>query len=460
MANGEISGGGVRPTSHFTSTSMSYRPSNSVGLSSGGSSGNGGTSGDSIDFTDYIVTPDDMELYKSKEVTGSLGIEGSEIKEKSWIEKLAGSGFMRVANTYANFWLAMNDGAISLTEKIADGAIWSTKATMCVIMSGGNKVISIFNPDFAKELDAGKNAVDDWFKDKIAFSVTNWWRDMLNDTGFMKQVNSNTYLEYGKETSNKIADVSETIQTYIGAAISSKVWGGCLAIMLGGCYGSGEQAEKLYSTRDETGVREELSILFSGCKEAAKWFTVAKITQSVSSMFSSGGNGAGGLSTFAENAKEFGKQTFSNFKATNAEVWHAFKTEGIKGTLNPFTKYLGEFFSNPYYDMKLTEALTRNFDDYFSGEKEFTIGSMLNDVIYSFGYMISGSARLNLGTNGGTYSVPQYGLTFLTPKLVDWVQKKLGIEDIGAKPEDENNGSTPSEEDKPSSGHHGSGGKF
>ena len=90
MGNTTVTGGGVRPTSHFSSSSLSYRPSNSGGLSSGGFGGNGGSSGDSIDFTDFIVTPDEMDIYKQGTVTGSLGIEGAELPKpdtRPWYEK-------------------------------------------------------------------------------------------------------------------------------------------------------------------------------------------------------------------------------------------------------------------------------------------------------------------------------------------------------------------------------------
>ena len=247
----------------------------------------------------------------------------------------------------------------------------------------------------------------------------------------MREINKNTFIEYGGEKSKKISDVSEKIQTFVGAALSSKVWGGCLALLLGGCYGSGAQAEKLYSTRDETGVREELSILFSGGKEAMKWFTIAKVTKTITSVFQ-GGGATGMNGNFVNNAKEFGKQTFKNFRQTNLEVFKAFKTEGVKGLLNPFTKYLGEFFCDPYYSGKVFAGLTRNFDDYFSGDKEFTIGSLFNDIIYSTSIALSGSMRLNLGDNGGTYSVPQFGLTFLNPIITDYINKLLGIEDVGS----------------------------
>ena len=38
---GSVNGGGIHPSSHFSSTTMSYKPSNSAGLSSGGLGGSG-----------------------------------------------------------------------------------------------------------------------------------------------------------------------------------------------------------------------------------------------------------------------------------------------------------------------------------------------------------------------------------------------------------------------------------
>ena len=423
-----VTGGGAKPTINISGNIQKYNPSNKTTTASSYKTVNNTNSGDAMDFTDFIVTPYDMNTYDTKEVDGSLGIPAAEIKEKTWLEKFVSCGFSKCVYTYGNFMLSLNDGAIQLTEKIADGAIWSVKSIGGLHIGLASKAISLFNPELGKELEEANSAAQDLFKDIIGFSVTNWWRNLLSDNDGMRIINANSYLEYGGESSIKIGKVSEKIQTVVGAALSSKVWGGCLAILLGGCYGSGEQAEKLYSTRDETGVREELSILFSGGKEAMKWFTIAKLTQGISSMFKGGGGSAFG--NFGENAKEFGRRTFENFKATNAEVFKSFKTSGGKGLFNPFSKYIGDFFSNPYNSAKTFGAFTRNFDDYFSGEKEFTIGSMLNDVIYSTSYMLSGAMRLNIGDNGDTYSVPQWGLTYLTPKLTDWFNKVFGIETI------------------------------
>ena len=188
MASGNISSVDVSPISSINVTTSGYKPTN-TNHSYSGSAGGGSSSNDLLDLSNFVIINPELKEYEKKEQLTNLNeVESTPGKERTWLDDFLDSQFFKVVNTYGNFWLAMNDGAISLTEKIADGAIWSTKATMAVIMTGGNKFVSLFNPDFAKELDAGKDAVDGFFKDVISFSVTNWWRDMLNDTDFMEQV--------------------------------------------------------------------------------------------------------------------------------------------------------------------------------------------------------------------------------------------------------------------------------
>ena len=45
----------------------------------------------------------------------------------TWYDKFTASWFHKGVCTGLTFLLALNDGALSLTEKIVDGAIWSTK---------------------------------------------------------------------------------------------------------------------------------------------------------------------------------------------------------------------------------------------------------------------------------------------------------------------------------------------
>ncbi len=426
MADYSNISGVSNPINSINVSMNSYKPTNSLSSSGSSSLSNKSLSTESIDLDDFLEKKPELEEYETTE------INDSENNEKSCIEKFVSCRFSRCMYTYGNFMLALNDGAVQLTEKIADGAIWSTKELVGAHMWLASKVVSLFNPELGKEFANADKATQDFFKNIISFSATNWWRNLLSDNDGMRMINEYSYLEYGGEKSKKISDVSEKIQTKIGAAISSKVWGGCLALLLGGCYGSGEQAEKLYSTKDETGVREELSILFSGGEEAMKWFTIAKLTQGITSAFKGSGSSLFGNGDFGAKAKDFGQRALSNFKETNAGVFKSFKNSGVDGLYNPFCKYLGDFFENPYNTAKTFQAFSRNFDDYFSGEKEFTIGSMLNDIIFSASYMLSGAMRLNIMENGDENSMPQFGLTYLTARINDWINKKLGIEDIDA----------------------------
>ena len=65
MAGGTVTGGGARPTANISISYNTYRPSNAPGRT-GGSSGGGNSIVDSMDFTDFIVTPYDMQELEAK----------------------------------------------------------------------------------------------------------------------------------------------------------------------------------------------------------------------------------------------------------------------------------------------------------------------------------------------------------------------------------------------------------
>ncbi len=348
----------------------------------------------------------------------------------TWYDKFTASWFHKGVCTGFTFLLALNDGALSLTEKIVDGAIWSTKLPFDLICFIGGKTISLVAPQLSPYADQTQEMITGFFKDVIAFDTDGWLKDQYMSTQFAKEVNRASYLDYTGTSAKTIGTISEKVQTYIGAAISSKVWGGCLAIMLGGCYGSGEQAEKIYQDHKDTTFGEEFSILGRGALEAAKWFCVAKTVQGFS-----GGGAAGGAEGTGTSMGAKAKALFSHIKQrgffkTHGDIFKTMFSGGAGQTINPFTKYLGYFMSQPQNIVAVTAALGRNIPDYITGDKEFTLKSVLLDITFSFTKMASGASGLNISDNngGGSLSLPIWGIVKGSPwftEVANWISEKI-----------------------------------
>ena len=70
MAGGTVTGGGARPTINITGSIRGYNPSSRPGRTGSGSSSGGSTTNDSMDFTDFLVTPYEMQKMDNKNLSG------------------------------------------------------------------------------------------------------------------------------------------------------------------------------------------------------------------------------------------------------------------------------------------------------------------------------------------------------------------------------------------------------
>ena len=66
---GTVTGGGARPTINITGSIRGYTPSSRPGRTGGSSSG-GSSASESMDFTDFLVTPYDMQKMDNKNISG------------------------------------------------------------------------------------------------------------------------------------------------------------------------------------------------------------------------------------------------------------------------------------------------------------------------------------------------------------------------------------------------------
>ncbi len=422
------SGGSSLPSAGSINSSLGAYSGKSVSSSSPTTSGSSG-GGRLACPTDLTV---DLDEYVADEVEyESTPGDFNEAVIKV-LRDITNSDVAKVFNTADMFMLSLNDGALRLTEKIGDGAIWSTKATADIYLYLGGKVLSLIDPRYEAASDQIKGDVDGFFTDVIAFEADDWVHDQIMSTGYFQNKNENSFLDYNSETSNTIAGVSEWIQTRVGAALSSKVWGGALAILLGGCYGSGEQAETLYKDHKDTTLAEELSILVSGVNSAIDWYSFGQMFKGLTGAAKSASSGA----SIGELGKELGKNAMSDLKGTNSAIVKAFKSY-FTSAHNPFSKYLGQFMSNPTNVMRINLALFDHLDEYLAGEKDVTVTSVWGDINNSFSKMIIGSLRTDIIENaasGATEDMPSYtavpvqGALMLVNKLTEYLG--LGTEKI------------------------------
>ena len=374
-----------------------------------------------VSSIDFDMLTDEIKRTKTIDIVKSDLNNIEESKLNTFIERYTNSTINKIESTVVTFLMALNDGAISLTEKIADGAIWSTKLLFNAQCFKATKTISAIKPEYTKYAEQTDIMIDNFFKDVIAFEADSWFQNWLSETKVFREINDKSYFDYTGTGAQKVRNISEGIQKKVGAAISSKVWGGALAILLGGCYGSGVEAEKLYQQDKNTTVRQEASILFNGMREAASWFATAKLASKFLNKTPASEVASETGTSMAEKGKALFEhlKTRERFKFIGTHV-DAIKTtfqELFKGNLNPFTKYLGQYMSKPENIVSIANSLNRNLPEYVSGEKEITFKSVMSDINLSFTKMVTGSLSVDVNDNntGGDMNIAIFGILKALP---------------------------------------------
>ena len=366
MGNTTIQGGGARPTSHFSSTSISYRPSNASGLSNGGFGGNGGGSGDSINLMDFIVTPDEMDIYEASEVTGSLGIEGAELPKpdnRPWYEKLW-DGVKSTGATVAVGFTSVVSGVLDVADSIVDGGAY--------VAAG---VCDLFGADETAS-NLRQYIVDSEFGD--SFNEV-----LYGENGLIKGVNDASYMKYDGELAQGIRKVSSEVTEFALATAATVCTGGALSVAaplaLGFLNGAGEKAESVYREKGtDIGAADNAGILIAGVGEAASWYAKGKL--------------GSGITTLIKTSSEYG------LKATGGAI-----IQGAKNTLlnikdNGVLNTLKGIVSKEQILANLKTSLLQgdnisdsigiigdNLSRWINGDEEFN----LKNCTYAFGELIA-----------------------------------------------------------------------
>ena len=284
MGNTTVTGGGVRPTSHFSSSSLSYRPSNSGGLSSGGFGGNGGSSGDSIDFTDFIVTPDEMDIYKQGTVTGSLGIEGAELPKpdtRPWYEK-AWDSVKSVGATVVVGFTTVTAGVLDVVDDLADAGAYLA-AGVCTA--------------FGDEESA------QWLREQAARDLGDEFNDALyGEDGILKGVNEASYMKYDSDLAQGIRSTTKEATKFAAEVALTATTGGAGAALFGGLTAMGAAAENAYQNNGAQPLTlgENLRILGAGAGGAVTGYFNGQM--GLNALNGLKGIGSGSIRNFATNA--------------------------------------------------------------------------------------------------------------------------------------------------------------
>ncbi len=284
MGNTTVQGGGAHPTSHFSSTSISYRPSNASGLSNGGFGGNSGGSGDSIDLMDFIVTPDEMDIYEASEVTGSLGIKGAELPKpdtRPWYEKAWDSVVSAGATVVVGFTSALT-GVIDIVDDIADAGAYLA-AGVCTA--------------FGDEESA------QWLREQAAQDLGDNFNDALyGENGLIKGVNEASYMKYDSDMAQGIRKVSKEATKFAAEVALTATTGGAGAALFGGITAMGAAAENAYQNNgaQQLTLGENLRVLGAGAGGAVTGYFNGQM--GLNALNGLKGIGSGSVRTFAKNA--------------------------------------------------------------------------------------------------------------------------------------------------------------
>ena len=120
---GTVTGGGARPTTNISISYNTYRPSNTPSRT-GGSSGGGNSISDSMDFTDFIVTPYDMQELEAKSApTNQIytpgKTTGAPLEERMQMLNDTISGWQEVRNQLQNEYDGKYGKGIEFTNEDA-----------------------------------------------------------------------------------------------------------------------------------------------------------------------------------------------------------------------------------------------------------------------------------------------------------------------------------------------------
>ena len=246
---GTVSGGGARPSINISGSIRGYRPSSSGSLS-GGPSGGTNVSSEAIDFTDFIVTPYDMDVYEGQEVTGSLGIVGAELDTTPW--------YVRTGGTIVVGFTSILSGVIDVVDSVADGA--------CYIAAGA---CSAFGKDEWAETIREATAVD-W-----ADGMNEW---LYGENGWAKGANEVSYMKYDSDVAQGIRKYTEKATQFAAATALTVFTGGLATAGVGFLYGMGHAAEDYYNKNgtDLTAGQNGM-ILLNGAMGALSWYSQGKL---------------------------------------------------------------------------------------------------------------------------------------------------------------------------------------
>mgnify|MGYP002853387421 CR=1 FL=1 len=253
---GTVTGGGARPSINISGSIRGYRPSSSV-TPTGASSGGTNSSSSTMDFTDFIVTPYDMDVYEGQEVTGSIGIAGAEIDTREWYEK-AWDFAVSTGATVVEGVTMFTIGAIDVIDSVVDGGAY--------LLAGGMDLVG---------WDTGAAAVRNY----AAFD----WGDGLEnaafgENGLLKSVDDASFFKHDSEQMQFIREAGNKTGQFAAATALTVFTGGLATAGVGFLYGLGSSAENYYQEYGTDLTAGQNGMIFlNGGLNALSWYSQGKL---------------------------------------------------------------------------------------------------------------------------------------------------------------------------------------
>ena len=290
-------------------------------------------------------------------------------------------------------------GVVNIFEGFADGIYWAAGKLGHGVMWGIAEVAGLFGNEEAKEnfQQTGRN-IENLMKETIEEDLSGIVHSWAFNTPLGSWLNKNSLIKYDSELAQKISGGTEIVAKFAAATALTIATGGAAAPVAfawvfgtGMLVGLGQNAEKVYTTKEESDWKDEIGILIRGAGEGLNWYAQGKL--------------GSGLWKGLHAAKQIGfGESVNLIKGAAQNAWTTLKTQGLKTTLsNALTKenLLNAAHKAIFDSDNLRDSLAIAGDNvaaWVTGEEEFNLESLskaVGEVLLVYGTSTLTDAFLN-----------------------------------------------------------------
>ena len=178
-------------------------------------------------------------------------------------------------------------GVVNIFEGFADGVYWAAGKLGHGVMWGIGEVAGLFGNEEAKEnfQQTGRD-IENLMKETIEEDISGTVHSWAFNTPLGSWLNKNSLIKYDSELAKKISSGTEIVAKFAAATALTIATGGAAGpaafawvFGTGMLVGLGQNAEKVYTTKEESDWKDEIGILIRGAGEGLNWYAQGKLGQ-------------------------------------------------------------------------------------------------------------------------------------------------------------------------------------